>query len=162
MGFAALQRATPAGAADPIAARLDAASQAIDGHFLALGGVLADAVEGLSKLVGSLDQVERALDPSTVAETTQELRAAADDLLTLPDRQAERSGVTRRLAAAADRLADDVDDMRRTLAYLRVFAINIKITAGGIASAGGVRASVALGSYLKSAWMRRVRSTAAS
>lgn len=137
MGFVSLQRAAPIGATDPIASRLDAASQAIDGHFLALGQVLADAVEGLSKLVGSLDQVERTLDPTTVAQTTEELRAAADDLLTLPERHAERSSLTRRLAAAADRLADDVDDMRRTLAYLRVFAINIKITAGGIASAGG-------------------------
>lgn len=116
--------------------RLDAASRAIDGHFLRFGQILGQAVEGLGKLVGSLDQIGITLDPQWVAATTAELRTAAQDLLAFPVRHTERSKTTHRLATAAERLATGIDDMRRTLAYLRVFAINIKITAGGIASAG--------------------------
>jgi len=121
---------------NPISGRLGAASQAIDDHFLALGGLLGQALEGLSRLVGSLDQIGQTLDTGMVAATSAELEAAAGELMSLPGRHADRSGAMRRLDGAAERLAGDIDDMRRTLAYLRVFAINIKITAGGIASAG--------------------------
>jgi uncharacterized protein YdbL (DUF1318 family) len=119
-----------------VAERLDGASRAIDGHFLGLGEILGQSVEGLGKLVASLDQIQGTLDPQLIAATTSELEAAARELLSLPDRHAERSGGARRLASTAERLAISIDDMRRTLAYLRVFAINIKITAGGIATAG--------------------------
>jgi hypothetical protein len=136
MGATAIQRVHPVRAQSPIGDRLDAASRAIDGHFLALGGVLAQAVDGLGKLVASLDQMKTAIDGGLVAAITAELQAATRDLLALPGRHAERTETIRRLAASAERLAMGVDDMRLNLAYLRVFAINIKITAGGIAAAG--------------------------
>ena len=127
---------TAARSADRIRERLDAASRAIDGHFLALGDILGQAVEGLGKLVAGLDQIQATLDPQLVAATTADLEAAARDFKSLPQRHSERVQVTQRLAGDADRLSVGIDDMRRTLAYLRVFAINIKITAGGIATAG--------------------------
>jgi hypothetical protein len=136
MAAALKLQSSTARAKSPVHERLDAASRAIDGHFLKLGGGLGQAVDGLGKLVASLDKITETLDPRLVEATTAELQAAARDLLNLPERHALRSGTTHNLAAAAERLAVGIDDMRRTLAYLHVFAINIKITAGGIASAG--------------------------
>jgi hypothetical protein len=122
--------------ASPIAARLEAARRAVEGRFLQAGEVLGQAVEGVGRLIGSLDQLTRTVQPDTVAATTAELRAAASSLLTLPVQHAERRMVIERLTKVGDALADCIEDMRRNLAYLRVFAINIKITAGGVAAAG--------------------------
>jgi hypothetical protein len=120
----------------PIAARLEAARRAVEGRFLQAGEVLGQAVEGVSRLIGSLDQLTRTVQPETVAATTAELRAAAASLLTLPIQHAERRAVIERLTKVGNALAECIEDMRRNLAYLRVFAINIKITAGGVAAAG--------------------------
>jgi hypothetical protein len=126
----------PARAPSSVAARLDAARRAVEGRFLDAGEVLAQAVEGLGRLITSLDKLGETLDAETVAATTGELRDAADGLLALPDRHAERRLAIESLAGAGERLADGIEDMGRNLAYLRVFAINIKITAAGIAAAG--------------------------
>jgi hypothetical protein len=122
--------------ASPIASRLETARRVVEDRFLRAGEVLGHAVEGVSALIGSLDQLTKTVQPQTVEATTAELRAAAASLLTLPVQHAERRGVIDRLIGVGDQLADCIEDMRRNLAYLRVFAINIKITAGGVAAAG--------------------------
>ncbi len=120
----------------PVRFRLDAARRAVEVRFLQAGEVLAQAVEGVGRLIGSLDQLTRAVDPATVDATTAELNAAAENLMLLPEQHATRRGIIRRLSDSGAGLTACIDDMRRNLAYLRVFAINIKITAGGIAAAG--------------------------
>jgi hypothetical protein len=122
--------------ASPIVNRLEAARRAVEGRFLQAGEVLGQAVEGVGRLIGSLDQLTRTVQPAAVEATTAELRAAAASLLTLPVQHAERRAVIERLIRVGDALTDCIEDMRRNLAYLRVFAINIKITAGGVAAAG--------------------------
>ena len=119
-----------------VAAKLDAARRAVESRFLDAGQVLAQAVEGLGRLITSLDQLGKALDDESVAATTAELRAAAADLLALPERHAGRWRTMADLVAAGDRLAGDIEDMGRNLAYLRAFSISVKITAGGISSSG--------------------------
>lgn len=129
---------TPVGAArapSRVADRLDSARRAVEGRFLEAGEVLGQAVEGLSSLVASLDQLGETLDAETVAATAAELEAAAASLKLLPARHVERREAMERMAALGSRLGGGIEDMRRNLAYLRVFAINIKITAGGITAA---------------------------
>lgn len=125
----------PRGAASPVAARLDRARRAVEDRFLAAGDVLAQAVEGVSQLVASLEQLAKALDPATVSSATGDLHGAADSLLALPERHAARREAVASLGQAGAALAGGVEDMSRNLAYLRVFAINIKITAAGITAA---------------------------
>lgn len=139
MGLAALltiENDAPAPIGSPVRFRLDAARRAVEGRFLQAGEVLAQAVEGVGRLIGSLDQLTRTVDPATVDATIAELNAAAARLLILPGQHAGRREVIKRLGEAGAGLTACIDDMRRNLAYLRVFAINIKITAGGIAAAG--------------------------
>lgn len=119
----------------PIAGRLDAARRAVEGRFLEAGDVLAQAVEGVGGLIRSLEALAATLEPATVEATTRQLRLAADGLTALPERQAARRGVVEQMIGAGRGLTGCIGDMRRTLAYLQTYAINIKITAGGIAAA---------------------------
>lgn len=122
---------TPA-PADDLTLSLDAARRAVEGRFLAAGEVLGQAVEDLSGLIASLDRLGLALDGQAIGATTGELQAAADELLALPERHAHRRGLLQRLADAGARLAREIEAMDRHLAYLRVFAVSIKVTAAGI------------------------------
>lgn len=130
-----LSPASPA-AASPVRRRLETARRTVEGRFLEAGEVLGQAVEGVGKLIASLDNLTAALDPATVTQTTGELTGAADRLRALPLRHEARRETVQRLHAMGGRLGGCIDDMKRNLAYLRVFAINIKITAGGVADAG--------------------------
>ena len=122
-------------ATSPVRKRLESARRTVEGRFLEAGAVLGQAVEGVGKLIASLDNLTAALDPATVSATTAELTDAADRLRALPLRHEARRGTVERLNAMGGRLAGCIDNMKRNLAYLRVFAINIKITAGGVADA---------------------------
>lgn len=120
----------------PVGARLESARRVVEGRFLRAGEVLGQAVEGVGVLIASLDKLTKTLDPATVNATTSELNAAAATLFDLPQQHAARRQVIQKIRDRGDALAACIEDMRRNLAYLRVFAINIKITAGGIAAAG--------------------------
>ncbi|WP_235523781.1 hypothetical protein [Caulobacter sp. Root487D2Y] len=119
-----------------IGARLEAARQAIEGRFLEAGEVLSRAVEGVGTLIASLDRMRANLDAETVTTTTADLAQAAETLRSLPDSLDARRDRVGNLVKAGDGLAGRIEEMRLHLAYLRVFAINIKITSGGIAAAG--------------------------
>ncbi|MGA0601949.1 hypothetical protein ACO2Q3_14685 [Caulobacter sp. KR2-114] len=128
--------AAPQGGHSNAADRLSRARRTVEGRFLEAGEVLGRAVEGLSALVGALEQLAAAVDVGTVAQTTAELNAAADGLMRLPERRARRREGIGRMSGAGRRLTGGIEDMRRNLAYLRAYAINVKITAGGITEAG--------------------------
>jgi len=116
--------------------RLELARGVVEKRFLAAGEVLALAVGGVSQLIGSLDGLAGALDPETVEATKAELNAAAQSLFDLRGRLEARRLKTRGLSRLVDGLRAGIEDMRRDLAYLRVFSINIKVTAAGIPGAG--------------------------
>jgi hypothetical protein len=117
-------------------AGLEQARSVVEQRFLAAGEVLGFAVGGVGQLIGALDKLASALDTETVAATRAELDRAAQNLFGLRDRLEHRRGQTRALSRVVDRLRGGIEDMRRDLAYLRVFALNIKITAAGIPGAG--------------------------
>lgn len=119
-----------------IGVRLEAARQAVEGRFLEAGDVLGRAVEGVSALIAALDQMRDNLDADTVTTTTAELAKAAETLKSLPDSLDARRDRVGELVRFGDGLANCIAEMRQHLAYLRVFAINIKITSGGIVAAG--------------------------
>jgi hypothetical protein len=123
-------------AASPAMHRLELARGAVEKRFLAAGEVLALAVGGVGQLIGSLDNLAGALDPQTVEATRTELNSAARSLFDLRERLEGRRLKTRGLSRLVDGLRAGIEDMRRDLAYLRVFSINIKVTAAGIPGAG--------------------------
>ena len=126
----------PSSSGSEIDGRLESARQAIEGRFLEAGAVLSKAVEGVDSLIAALDGIRQTLDTENVATTTGELAKAAQTLRTLPESLDERRGRVGELVRVGEGLSGCIDEMRQHLAYLRVFAINIKITSGGIAAAG--------------------------
>lgn len=122
--------------ASPIAGRLEAARRAVEGRFLEAGDVLARSVDGVGRLIGSLEGLGAALDAGAVEATTAELKAAADSLAALPQRHGDRRQAIEGMVGLAEELRSCVDEMRRQMGYLWVFAINIKISAAGVAGAG--------------------------
>ncbi|UAL10135.1 hypothetical protein [Caulobacter segnis] len=119
-----------------VAQRLEAARQVVESRFLEAGDVLSRAVEGVGALIAGLDSMRGNLDADTVTTTTADLARAAESLKSLPDSLGQRRERVAELVKFGDRLGACIEEMRQHLAYLRVFAINIKITSGGIAAAG--------------------------
>ena len=117
-------------------ARLDQARNAVEKRFLQAGQVLADTVEGVGGLIQGLEALSQALDPATASATTAELKSSAASLLALPERHAQRRATVARMDTVSADLGGCIDDMRRDLGYLWVFAINIKISAAGVEAAG--------------------------
>lgn len=132
--FAAAPAAIPS--LSSLSERLEVARSQIEARFFDAGGRLASSLELVGGLIKSLEHIGAALNAETVAETRQALLSTADGLTALPDGQRDRIGRMTRLRDASQALAGHIDAMRQTLRYLRAFAMNVKITAGGIEAAG--------------------------
>ena len=126
----------PSSGTSAIGDRLEAARAAVEGRFLEAGDVLSRALDGVAALVSALDRMGQNLDADTARKTTAELAKAADTLRGLPRSLDARRGQVGDLVKVGDVLTACIEEMRQHLAYLRVFAINIKITSGGIVAAG--------------------------
>lgn len=122
--------------ASPMMTRLERSRALIESRFLQAGDVLGLAVQGVGQLIASLDKLSGTFDAGTVGATTGELEGSARALLGVPDRHGRRRERIRALHRLASGLRGEIEDMRRNLAYLRVFAINIKVTAAGVVGAG--------------------------
>lgn len=118
-----------------LAEGLEAARREIETRFTQAGEVLAEAVEGIGSLTATLEEISQSLSPAATAATMQQVGDAAAQLLALPARQAARRGHIAALSARQAALAAQVDDMRRSLAYMRAFTLSIKIAGGGIRNA---------------------------
>ncbi len=115
--------------------RLEAARRVIEVKFLGAGEVLSEAVDGIGALIAALDDLTGALDPAAIAATAQDLTDAAAKLTALPVNHDARRRAVSDLDRHRVELARSLSDMRQSLAYMRAFTMNIKITAGGIAQA---------------------------
>jgi len=124
-----------AGAHADLLEQLESARRVIELKFLGAGEVLSDAVEGIGALITALDDLTGALDPSAIAATAQDLKDAAGKLTALPAHQAGRRDIVSDLDRHRAGLGASLSDMRQSLAYMRAFTMNIKITAGGIIQA---------------------------
>jgi hypothetical protein len=116
---------------------MEAARRVIESKFLGAGNVLSQSVEGIGGLISTLDRLTEVLGPHATAAASEQLGRAAAKLSALPGKQTDRRAVIGTLNQQRSLLSDRMDDMRRSLAYMRAFTMNIKITAGGVASADG-------------------------
>ena len=111
---------------------LESAVRAIEGSFLAAGDVLSVAVEGVGDLIAALGRLTDALDSSMVASTAENLELAATSLRELPRSLSARRAALMELTDLGGSLDGSIADMSESLAYLRVFAVYVKIAAGGV------------------------------
>ncbi|MDR3527113.1 MAG: hypothetical protein P4L57_07510 [Rhizomicrobium sp.] len=128
---------------DALAAELEGARSGIESRFLAAGEILVRSIEGIDTLITSLDNLIKALDENAVADTTKDMRVAAETLLGLSDNHRDRLSAMALLGRHREILAIHVGDMRSSLAYMRAFTVNIKIVSSGIAEAGSTFESFA-------------------
>ncbi len=115
--------------------RLAGARSVIEGKFLDLGVTLEKSVEVVGGLVASLDQLTTLFTAETVDSATEKLAAAAAELSGLAGSRGGHRERCHALAATSRRLGVHIADMLQALRYLRVFAVNIKVTAGTVPGA---------------------------
>jgi hypothetical protein len=120
---------------DVLGKRLGDARKLIEGKFLELGVGLGAAVEVIGALTEALDRLAAALDAEAVDRSAANLSDAAERLNDLASAHEGRSERFQRLAGAKAVLSERLTEMGRTLAYVRAFSMNIKITAAGIPGA---------------------------
>ena len=116
---------------------LEHARSRLEDRFLEGGAVLAAALEAVSDMISSLDQITASLGQDTVDATVSDLSETTKQLLLLPDLHTERQGGMRNLWALGGTLQVHVDEMLETLRYLRTFAVTVKITGAGAAEFAG-------------------------
>jgi hypothetical protein len=117
-------------------ADLERARSVVERRFLHAGEVLGGSAEALGELIAALERLAAEAGGETIQATTAEMGRAADALLGLPERHDARCSRLRELALWGGKLKASSEAMRGNLAYLRVFAINIKITSAPLRDAG--------------------------
>lgn len=117
------------------APELAQARSVIESKFLQLGKELESAVTLVGAQIAALDQLAQALDGGAVDAAVANLSEAASELNGLAAVRRDERGAVQGLTDAARHLYGHIEAMQQTLRYLRVFAINIKVTAGGLPGA---------------------------
>ena len=111
--------------------KLETVRTAIEDRFLNAGRKMASSLEVLECLIATLKRLSGALEGETVTEAHRVLLGTTADMLDLPRTQAERRNVLEALLRKIEQLEPNIECIRTTLRYLRVFALNLKITSAG-------------------------------
>jgi hypothetical protein len=110
--------------------------QAIESAFLSAGALLSDTVDGMGDLIAGLDHVSAAVDQDMVASTTEDLKHASARLYEIPAALTKRRVGLESLIELGGALGASVSEMKRSLGYLRVFTVYVKIAAAGVREEG--------------------------
>lgn len=115
---------------------LNSVRERIEGRFLEAGDVLAAAVERIGSLISELSLLSEGPSVQALSAVTGDLARAAAELHALSSGHDFRCQNIADLAASTAAVAGCMDAMRSHLAYLHIYALNIKITSGSILEAG--------------------------
>ncbi|MGN8001535.1 hypothetical protein [Sphingomonas sp. 22176] len=103
----------------------------LDARFVSAGEALAQAYGIVERLVSALEGVTNALGRDAAEAAVDNMRATADRLERLPAVQAARQAGLESIAAGARPLAHHINQVKRTLDFLRICGLNIKVAAAG-------------------------------
>jgi len=120
-----------------ISETLEAARSQVEERFLEGGTVLLSVMDGLNRLLSSLDNVTKALDANESSDTGADLRSTVKSLTGLPIAEKARQNGLSSLADTGNSLRKHVADMQETMRYLRTFAVTAKITGAGLPEFAG-------------------------
>lgn len=109
----------------------------LDERFVRAGTALATAFEIIEKLVASLDGVTNALDRDAADSAVNNMRMTANRLSQLPMLQAQRQGDLAAIQSASVALREHIAKIYRTLSFLQICGLNIRIAAGGAVGFSG-------------------------
>ncbi|GAA4033788.1 chemotaxis protein [Sphingomonas rosea] len=110
---------------------IDLVASGLDAAFVEAGNALAAAYGLVEELIATLAEVTGALDREAAgrAVTNMEMLAARIELL--PTTIGGRAGALAAISAAANAVSDEVSGVGRTLDFLRICGLNIKVASGG-------------------------------
>lgn len=112
-------------------ATLDRVAAAIDQRFVGAGQALAQAYSIVENLVTALEGVTNALGRDAADAAVENLRGTADRLERLPTVQSSRQQALAHIQQMAKPLRDHIGQVNRTLDFLRICGLNIKVAAAG-------------------------------
>ncbi|WP_084583778.1 hypothetical protein [Sphingomonas azotifigens] len=114
-----------------IEATISQVASNLDARFVSAGEALAEAYGIVERLVSALEGVTNALGRDAAEAAVDNMRATADRLERLPAVQAARQTALEGIAAGARPLAHHISQVKRTLDFLRICGLNIKVAAAG-------------------------------
>ena len=103
----------------------------VDARFMHAGSALAQAYEIVERLIGSLEGIANALDREDAEAAIGNMRSTADRLASLPALQQERQRDMIAIGQAGKALRDQIAQIHRSLQFLRICGLNIKVAAAG-------------------------------
>lgn len=133
MGYSAAVQAAH-GDTSPLAGigtDLAALAASLDARFVNAGTALASAYEIVERLVSSLEGVTSAMNRQAAMTAIETMRQAADRLTGLPMEQSRRQHSLDAIRGSSDELFQHLKQIRRTLSFLNICGLNIKVAAAG-------------------------------
>lgn len=114
-----------------IGAALGGLAAGLDARFVQAGTALASAYESVERLVSSLEGVTGAMNRQATMAAIDRMRLTADRLTRLPAEQGRRQLSLEAIEGASDELFQHLKQIRRTLSFLHICGLNIKVAAAG-------------------------------
>ncbi|MES3107103.1 hypothetical protein [Sphingomonas aurantiaca] len=105
----------------------------LDSRFVAAGAALSQTYEIVERLIAALERVTGAMDADGAAAAVANMRATADRLIRLPETQAARATALRDVQQIGVALRGEISRVNRTLSFLRICGLNIKVASAGMA-----------------------------
>ncbi|WP_010215593.1 hypothetical protein [Sphingomonas sp. PAMC 26621] len=109
----------------------------IDSRFVVAGEALAGAYGIVERIVASLEAVSQALEGEAVTRAVADMHAIADRLTQLPSTQVTRQAALVTIGGSGTALRNPLARFDRTLRFLRICGLNIKVAAAGADGFGG-------------------------
>ncbi|WP_294254084.1 hypothetical protein [uncultured Sphingomonas sp.] len=114
-----------------IEATITRVAAGLDARFVAAGEALAQAHVIVEQLVAELESVINALGQDAAEAAIGNMQATADRLERLPQVQTARREGLERIARGAQPLRHQIGQVMRTLDFLRICGLNIRVAAAG-------------------------------
>lgn len=108
-------------------------ARGLDSRFVAAGAALSQTYEIVERLIAALERVTGAMDADGAAAAVANMRATADRLIRLPETQAARATALRDVQQIGVALRGEISRVNRTLSFLRICGLNIKVASAGMA-----------------------------
>jgi len=114
-----------------IGTELAGLAASLDARFVSAGTALARAYEIVERLVSSLEGVSNAMNRQAALAAIETMRLTADRLTGLPMEQGRRQQSLDAIQLSSDELFQHLKQIRRTLSFLHICGLNIKVAAAG-------------------------------
>lgn len=110
---------------------LDLVASGLDARFVDAGAALARAYDIVEKVIADLGGVADAIDRDAAARAVANMQQTAQRLERLPETMAARADALVTVEAAGKSVQAQILRVDRTLEFLRICGLNIKVAAGG-------------------------------